>query len=139
MRLIALLALLAFPCFAAAQEREMIAPPKIVGTDEKPCVYLAEVNECRAKRGLRPFLFDKQLSQAAHACCKERAARGIEGHINDFSFLPAGAKCDAAGCGAWRPGTGWGTCCTYENFTYAGAAAYIGRDGRRYMHLFVRR
>ncbi len=33
---------------------------------------------------------------------------------------------------------GFGACCSYENWNYAGAAAVIGRDGRRYMHLFVR-
>jgi hypothetical protein len=30
------------------------------------------------------------------------------------------------------------SCCVYENYTYAGAAWVSGRDGRRYMHLFVR-
>src|SRR5438874_293 len=28
--------------------------------------------------------------------------------------------------------------CVYDGYTYAGAAWAAGRDGRRYMHLFVR-
>ncbi|MGN6136145.1 MAG: hypothetical protein ACTHOU_16785 [Aureliella sp.] len=100
---------------------------------------LAEVNAERARRGLRPFLPDPQLAQAASTCAQIRASRRIEGHLpNDFSYLPAGSTARSAGCGALEPSWGWGTCCTYENYTYAGAAWVMGVDGKRYMHLFVR-
>lgn len=100
---------------------------------------LAEVNSARAKRGLRPFLPDPLLNQAALACAKLRAASRIEGHLpNDFAHLPPGASATSAGCGALEPSWGWGTCCTFDNYTYAGAAWVMGSDGKRYMHLFVR-
>lgn len=101
---------------------------------------LAEVNAERAKRGLRPFLPDPLLNQAAQACAQQRAARHIHGHLpeSDFRYVPSGGQANAAGCGALEPSWGWGTCCTYENYTYAGAAWVMGNDGRRYMHLFVR-
>lgn len=100
---------------------------------------LAEVNAARARRGLKPFLHDPQLTQAAQQCAQIRASRRIAGHLaNDFAYLPAGATARSAGCGAMEPSWGWGTCCTYENYTYAGAAWVMGSDGKRYMHLFVR-
>ncbi len=100
---------------------------------------LDEVNATRAARHLPPFKRDDGLSRGAQAAADYRAARGIEGHTpNDFSYLPAGTTAKAAGCAAWRQGEGWGACCTYERWTYAGAAYSIGRDGRRYMHLFVK-
>jgi hypothetical protein len=100
---------------------------------------LAEVNAARAKRGLRPFQHDPQLTHAAQACARTRASRRIAGHLsNDFAYLPAGVTAKAAGCGALEPSWGWGTCCTYDNYTYAGAAWVMGADGKRYMHLFVR-
>ena len=100
---------------------------------------LDEVNATRAQRGLRPFVRDEGLSRGAAGAADFRAARRMEGHTsNDFAALPAGSAASASGCGAWQPGTGWGTCCTYDNYTYAGAAWAIGSDGRRYMHLFVR-
>ena len=100
---------------------------------------LAEVNAARAKRGLRPFLPDPLLNQAARTCAKIRSANRIEGHLsNDFAHVPSGSSATSAGCGALEPSWGWGTCCTYENYTYAGAAWVMGADGRRYMHLFVR-
>jgi hypothetical protein len=100
---------------------------------------LDEVNAERAKRGLRPFIHDPLLTQAANACAKVRAERHIHGHLSsDFAYLPSGATATAAGCGALEPSWGWGTCCTYDNYTYAGAAWVMGSDGRRYMHLFVR-
>jgi hypothetical protein len=100
---------------------------------------LAEVNKVRAARGLRPYIMDKNLTAGALNICKYRADRLIAGHTaNDFSALPAGTSAAAAGCAAWTPDWGWGSCATYDNYTYAGAAYCIGRDGRRYMHLFVR-
>lgn len=100
---------------------------------------LDEVNAVRTSRGLQAFRRDEGLMQAARSCAHARAVALCVGHTsNDFSFLPAGSWARAAGCAAWHPSMGWGACCTYENYTYAGAAYYIGRDGRRYMHLFVR-
>jgi hypothetical protein len=100
---------------------------------------LDEVNAVRAARGLRSFVRDNDLTRAAAGCADFRAERLIAGHTsNDFTALPSGAYAVATGCAAWTPDFGWGACCTYENWTYAGAAWTIGRDGRRYMHLFVR-
>jgi hypothetical protein len=100
---------------------------------------LAEVNAARAKRGLRPFIKDDRLTLGAINVADFRAERLIAGHTgNDFAGLPDDAVATAAGCAAWEPSWGWGSCCTYENYTYAGAAWAMGRDGRRYMHLFVR-
>ena len=100
---------------------------------------LDEVNAIRTARGLRPYVRDGNLTSAATACAEFRAARLIAGHTsNDFAALPPGTSATSAGCAAWEPGFGWGSCCTYEGYTYAGAAYATGRDGRRYMHLFVR-
>jgi hypothetical protein len=100
---------------------------------------LDEVNATRAARGLRPYIRDANLTSAATSCAEFRAARLIAGHTsNDFAALPPGTSATSAGCAAWEPGFGWGSCCTYEGYTYAGAAYAMGRDGRRYMHLFVR-
>ena len=100
---------------------------------------LAEVNAARAKRGLPAFLPDPALTIAADRAAAFRAERGIAGHVDDFRFVPAGHKASAAGCGAWGPRDGWGTCCTYDQYRYAGAAWCLSRDGKtRYMHLFVR-
>lgn len=100
---------------------------------------LDEVNAARARLGLHPFKRDPGLTTAALRCARHRADRLIEGHVNDFAFLPAGCKAGASGCAAWPQGAGWGSCCWKENWEYAGAAYAIGRDGRRYMHIFVRR
>ena len=100
---------------------------------------LDEVNAARTARGLRPYARDAYLTAGAMQAAEYRAARLIEGHTgNDFAALPPGGFASSAGCTAWEPGMGWGSCCTYENHTYAGAAYAFGRDGRRYMHLFVR-
>lgn len=101
---------------------------------------LDEVNAARASRGLRPFLRDDQLTVGAASAASFRAARGMAGHTqNDFAHLPSGCSADAAGCAAWPVGSGFGSCCMYDDWTYAGAAYAIGSDGQRYMHLFVRR
>jgi hypothetical protein len=100
---------------------------------------LGEVNAARAARGLRPYVYDEGLARAAAGCATFRAERLMAGHTsNDFSALPPGAHASAAGCAAWEPRLGWGACATYDNYTYCGAAWKMGRDGRRYMHLFVR-
>ena len=100
---------------------------------------LDEVNAARAARGLRPYIRDPYLTAGATACAEFRATRLIAGHTgNDFAALPPGGYATSSGCAAWEPGFGWGSCCTYEGYTYAGAAYAMGRDGRRYMHLFVR-
>src|SRR5262249_19221407 len=100
---------------------------------------LDEVNKARAARGLLPFKRDDGLTAAAKSCADVRAQTLWAGHCrNDFSALPAGVTAGATGCAAWEPSMGWGSCCTYENWTYAGAAVTTGRNGVRYMHLFVR-
>jgi hypothetical protein len=100
---------------------------------------LDEVNAKRAARGLRPYIRDEGLSQAAQACAAFRGQYGLFGHTsNDFGFVPAGTSASSAGCAAYPAGYGWMSCCTYDNYTYAGAAWVTGRDGQRYMHLFVR-
>lgn len=100
---------------------------------------LDEVNAKRAARGLRPFVRDESLTQAARSCAAFRAGHGLFGHTsNDFSFLPPGASASAAGCAAYPASYGWMSCCTYDSYTYGGAAYVTGSDGKRYMHLFVR-
>jgi hypothetical protein len=100
---------------------------------------LMEVNAARAQRGLPPFMEDDGLTVAAQAAAVFRATNLIAGHTsNDFGFLPPGSSAQAAGCAAWEPWMGWGSCCAYEHWRYAGAGWALGRDGRRYMHLFVK-
>jgi hypothetical protein len=112
-----------------------VAPAHIYAGEDA----LAELNAVRAARGLRPYIRDDNLTAGAINVADFRAARLIEGHTaNDFNGLPVGCHASASGCAAWQAGMGWGACCTYENWTYAGAAYATGRDGRRYMHLFVR-
>jgi hypothetical protein len=101
---------------------------------------LDEVNAQRRARGLRPFIKDDGLTLAARACAKFRADRGMHGHTsNDFVFLPPGASATAAGAegDGWTVGMGWGTCCMYDDYTYAGAGVEV-RGNLRFMHLFVR-
>jgi len=110
----------------------IVAPPS--GDDA-----LAEVNAVRAARRLPPFIKDDNLTIAAYTAAKHRARHLCSGHTsNDFACLPAGCSASAAGCAAWHPSDGWGSCCTYDSYTYAGAAWALGKDGKRYMHLFVR-
>lgn len=100
---------------------------------------LHEVNAARAARGLPPFQEDPALTAGAMAVADFRAARMIPGHApNDFAFLPPGTSADAGGCAAWPQGMGWGACCTYDSYQFAGAAVSVGPDDKRYMHLFVR-
>jgi uncharacterized protein YkwD len=100
---------------------------------------LDEVNAKRAARGLRPLIRDEGLTQAASACAAFRAENGLFGHTsNDFAFVPPGSSASSAGCAAYPASYGWMSCCIYDGYTYGGAAWVTGRDGRRYMHLFVR-
>jgi len=104
----------------------------------KPVDALDEVNAARKRLGLRPFQRDEALVIAAMSCAQYRARRLIGGHTyNDFAFLPRGGRASAAGCAAWH-GTQWGSCCWQESWRFAGAGWSRGRDGRRYMHIFVR-
>jgi hypothetical protein len=121
---------LVLPALAAPEEVRGVATAQQV---------LDEVNAARAARGLRPFLLDENLARGASDCAVHRARHRLDGHTsNDFGFLPPGAQARAAGCAAWPVGMGWGSCCTYDNYEYAGAAYCVGPDGKRYMHLFVR-
>lgn len=100
---------------------------------------LHEVNAARAARGLPPYQYDPGLTQAAMTVASTRAASLNAGHTaNDFAGLPSGVTASASGCAAWPASMGWGSCATYDRYTYAGAAWAPGRDGRRYMQLFVR-
>jgi hypothetical protein len=132
MRLVVLSVLalvLAQPTFAPA-DVQMVASAQQV---------LDEVNATRAQRGLPPYILDENLARGATACAIYRAQHRMEGHTsNDFSFLPPGSSAQAGGCAAWPVGMGWGSCCTYDNYRFAGAGFCVGPDGRRYMHLFVR-
>jgi len=122
--------LLVLPAFAAADEVRGVATAQQV---------LDEVNQARAARGLPAFLLDQNLARAASDCAVYRARNHMDGHTpNDFGFLPAGTQARSAGCAAWPVGLGWGSCCTFDNYQYAGAAYCVGTDGKRYMHLFVR-
>jgi hypothetical protein len=123
--------------------------PAAATTESTPATYdasgssafdgLDEVNAKRAARGLAPFIRDEGLMQAARACAAFRAQYGLFGHTsNDFAFVPAGTSAASAGCAAYPADHGWMSCCIYDGYTYAGAAWVTGRDGRRYMHLFVR-
>lgn len=112
------------------------------GTAKECKDALEEVNAARAARGLKPYLPDPLLTQAAYAAASYRAARLINGHVDgprgDFHFLPEGAVSNTAGCGGLEPSWGWGACGTYGNYTHCGAAWVLGRDGKRYMHAFYR-
>jgi hypothetical protein len=121
---------LTLPAVAPAEEVRGVATAQQV---------LDEVNAARAARGLRPYLLDENLARAASECAIYRAKHRMDGHTpNDFGFLPPGTHARSAGCAAWPVGMGWGSCCTYDNYQFAGAAYCVGPDGRRYMHLFVR-
>lgn len=122
-----------------AQGTVTASSSSVTVTTSEAVEALAEVNARRARSGLRPFLHDPLLTEGAKRCAVERARRLLFGHLpSDFAYLPPGAKARAGGCAAYPPGMGWYSCCCEDNATYAGAAWAIGRDGRRYMHLFVR-
>ena len=133
--------LLAVPVMAQAPlpERNPGLPPGVAPTGATAEDVLAEVNALRAQRGMRPYILDTGLTEGALRCAITRAQQHQAGHTsNDFAYLPPGVRASAGGCAAWPVGQGWGSCCIWENATYAGAAYCIGTDGKRYMHLFVR-
>lgn len=100
---------------------------------------LDEVNAYRTSRGLKPFIKCDGLMEAARKTADFRAAHLLFGHTSsDFAFVPSGYRADAAGCAAYPASYGWLSCCMDDNYVYAGAAWTLGRDGKRYMHLFVR-
>lgn len=129
---------------------------------------LDQVNYERGLLGLRPYKHDHLLARAAKACCRHRAVNYIEGHYNDHAFLPVECNTKykhiynryigngrwsgyPAGCARWpvlnrviyKNGkkcnySGLGSCCTLENWSYAGAYYCVGADGQKYMQLFVR-
>lgn len=116
------------------------APPITVTGDGADA--LAEVNAARAQRGLKPYINDPVLNKAAQKCAARRASILCAGHCpeSDFTYLDPVYPVSSVvgGCAAWEPSWGWGACATYDNYTYCGAAWVMGRDGKRYMHLFVR-
>lgn len=91
---------------------------------------LAEVNEARAKRGLKPYIYDATLAKAALECAKYRAARHMAGHCDgqrgDFGFLPSGYDTNGVvgGCAGLEPSWGFQACAMFDNYTYCGE---IGR------------
>lgn len=123
----------------ASAETTKPAVPKTETRAE--CVdALQEVNDARKARGLPPFQPDAKLTEAALACARERAARGIHGHLpeSDFKHLSSSVPTEgvAAGCAAWEDG--FGACAMYDNYAYCGAAWVRGSDGLKYCHVFVR-
>lgn len=121
---------------------EPVVKPTLTTAKECPDA-LQEVNDARKARGLPPFLHDAKLTEAALACARERAARGIHGHLpeSDFKHLPSSVSTNgvAAGCAALEPSWGWQSCCWDDvGPTHAGAAYVMGADGLRYNHIFVR-
>lgn len=103
---------------------------------------LAQVNARRSAAGLRPYILDPGLTQAATACVQYRARLRIRGHVTggmgDFQFLPAGVRATAAGADGPGATSQFLTCAMTDNYTYAGAASAVGPDGQWYHQLFVR-
>lgn len=103
-----------------------------------PYDALDMVNAKRAARGLRPYLRDEGLFQAAKRAASFRARLRLFGHTsNDFAFA-SGVRVDATGCAAYQASYGFMACAVYDNYTSAGAAWVPGPDGRMYSHLFVK-
>lgn len=128
------------PTTAYAPPTSVQAGPQAVG---EAVDALDQVNAQRAARGLRPFLRDDNLLVGAMGAAAQRAKLRVAGHLRggmgDFAYLPPGTWAHAGGAGAWLPGEGFGACCVYENWNYAGAATVKGSDGLLYHQIFVRR
>lgn len=132
----------------ASAEPQPYKPDRIPGSESPKADKnqnpdaLDEVNAKRATRGIPPFKRDEGLTKAAYATAKHRAERLLFGHVpegmGDFQFLPKGSTAASAGCAAYEDSYGWMSCCMWDLHTYGGAAWVRGRDGKRYMHLFVR-
>ena len=108
----------------------------------KPEVHdgLEEVNRLRRAHGVAEFERDLELNNAAIKLSLHRAKHLIAGHSDDdFGFLWDRKSADASGVGAAKDEWGWCTCCMLDKYRYAGAAWARGRDGQRYMSIFVRR
>ena len=103
---------------------------------------LDQLNRQRMQRGLRPYVFDEGLTQAAERVASIKAASCHSGHLaNDFAYLPPGCTASSAGADGSKihaSDPNFYTCCMYDNYTYAGASMAIGPDGCKYMSLFVR-
>lgn len=124
-----------YDCFRAADGQHIMR----VRTPDGATEALAEVNAKRATRGLPPYIYDEGLTVAASAAASHRARHLIFGHsANDFNFLPSGSTAASAGCAAYPASYGWLSCDIWERNHYAGAAWAAGRDGKRYMHIFIR-
>jgi hypothetical protein len=132
--------------FATVTPPASIAPPPNAAGIPGVQDGLDEVNAKRAARGLPPFIRDEGLSRGAARCASIKAANCHSGHLNggmsDFACLDPGVHCRSTGADGSKchlgDGWGWMTCCTFDNYQYAGAAWAIGPDGCRYMSLFVR-
>lgn len=124
-------------CASCAMAEDGVLPS--VASFGEAADALAEVNALRAAAGLPAFVRCDGLTKAAQAAANYRAGLLLAGHTsNDFAFLPPGYDASAAGCAAWAPELGWGSCLTHSGHQRAGAAFAVGRDGRRYMHLFCK-
>lgn len=114
-------------------------PVGAIHAESQATEALDEVNAIRKANGLAPYVRDDGLTQAAARCAAARAAGLCFGHTsNDFAYLPSGVAADAAGCAAYEPSHGWLSCAIFDDYRFGGAAFVTGRDGKRYMHLFVR-
>lgn len=102
---------------------------------------LEELNQQRRQRGLEAYIWDRDLTIAAGRASKHRAERLMFGHTdNDFAYLSSGVSADAAGCAAYPASYGFTACACYDQgLHFAGAAYTLGRDGKRYCHLFIRK
>lgn len=127
-------------CAPPPQSHQIQTPIQIPHPDRPLAIdALNEVNLLRASKGLKPFLKDNSLTQGAMKIALYRAHYHIKGHTrNDFAFLPPGVQAKSAGCAAWEPKWGWGSCDTFSNYSHAGAAWSLGSDGLRYMHIFYK-
>ena len=99
---------------------------------------MADVNARRAAAGLKPFILDPELMEAAKNAASCRASILCTGHLqNDYAAGGPGYPASVSGCGVMQYGM-FLSCGSEDRKTYAGAAKALGKDGRWYCHLFVR-